>query len=133
MSKTSELLMRFLKIFISLVFVAYPISLSAEEDDKYLKLRELFIQSYQENSADKFGSYLQDSLTHIDQIDKEEKCSVISKDIVSLILVIDEKGIIIDIARRVDNKKAQCFSVAFLGQYFSKPPFAPYYVDIELQ
>tara|TARA_R110002167_G_scaffold138405_2_gene325591 strand:- start:744 stop:1142 length:399 start_codon:yes stop_codon:yes gene_type:complete len=132
MSKKSEPRMKFLNIFISLILVVNPISLSAEEDDKYLKLRKLFIQSYQEKSTEVFGNYLQDSLPYLEHINKKDKCSVVGKDIVSLILVIDETGMIIDVAHREDNKKSQCFSVTFLGQYFPKPPFAPYYVDIEL-
>lgn len=61
------------------------------------------------------------------RLDEKGNCYTKAKGKVTLILVINQLGVIESVASDVENEKSKCFINTYLGSKYKAPPSAPFY------
>ena len=85
--------------------------------------------------ADLVDAYLDkwDAFNNANHIDEKDGCYQKSPGAIQQVLVLDASGTVTHVIADGDNLKSQCFRSSYLNVQFPPPPFAPYYVYLQME
>ena len=73
-----------------------------------------------------------DDFNNANNLDEKDGCYDKAMGMTQQVLIIDKDGTVTDVVADVDNAKSQCFRKSYLNVHFPAPPFAPFYLFLQM-